>query len=248
MTPLVSQHGRAFYSQGSLPRALGRAHSSWSGASTARAAARAASNLDGRAEIAIGAPQNNTNPVQSGYVEVRSGIDGCMIGLCQGPTIGDGYGLAVASAGDFDADGFDDLIVGVPFRDTALHTGAGSAWVYKHKFFGSPVGATYCHCTGNGSCGNGHGSQGGCHNSVTTGGAAPGGALLEAYGSTSLGADDLRFSDNDGRVAYGPCVVGTLNNIMVGSQVAFQLYYRDSSGPCGQGANLTNAISITFTP
>jgi hypothetical protein len=36
--------------------------------------------------------------------------------------------------------------------------------------------------------------------------------------------------------------------ILSGSTWYFQCWHRDPSGPCGQGANLTNGLGITFTP
>ena len=44
-------------------------------------------------------------------------------------------------------------------------------------------------------------------------------------------------------------VVGLSNGLITaGSTWYFQAWYRDPSGPCTQGANLTNGLGITFTP
>jgi len=59
-----------------------------------------------------------------------------------------------------------------------------------------------------------------------------------------------------GTYQEGPGLLGVLAggpSVTIGSTYGFQAWYRDSSGlvpngPCGQGSNLTNAWSVTFTP
>ena len=54
----------------------------------------------------------------------------------------------------------------------------------------------------------------------------------------------------------GPGIVSTslnfanpLGHIMAGTTYAFQAWYRDpNGGPCGQTANASNALAVTFTP
>ena len=41
------------------------------------------------------------------------------------------YGNTVASAGDVNNDGFDDIIVGSLYADTPLQSSSGMAWVYS---------------------------------------------------------------------------------------------------------------------
>jgi hypothetical protein len=49
-------------------------------------------------------------------------------------------------------------------------------------------------------------------------------------------------------------VVGLSSSLPAGAQIAagetwhFQAWFRDPSGPCGMGSNLTNALRVTFAP
>jgi hypothetical protein len=43
-------------------------------------------------------------------------------------------------------------------------------------------------------------------------------------------------------------VAGTGLLIQAGVTWNFQAWYRNPPGPCGLGANLSNALSVTFTP
>ena len=54
-----------------------------------------------------------------------------------GAAVGDKLGYSVSSAGDFNGDGFDDLIVGAPHADPNGNTDAGSAYVIFGKASGS---------------------------------------------------------------------------------------------------------------
>lgn len=58
-----------------------------------------------------------------------------------------------------------------------------------------------------------------------------------------------------GSTTLGPGIVNTTINtmppafwIVAGQTWIFQKWYRDSFGPCGTGFNLSNAITVTFTP
>jgi hypothetical protein len=53
-----------------------------------------------------------------------------------GAAVGDKLGYSVSSAGDFNGDGFDDLIVGAPDADPNGNTDAGSAYVIFGKASG----------------------------------------------------------------------------------------------------------------
>jgi hypothetical protein len=64
----------------------------------------------------------------------------------------------------------------------------------------------------------------------------------------------LRNAGTAGSFDEGP-IVGYANthfplgaHIAAGSTWLFQSWYRDPSGPCGQFTNLSNAVSVTFTP
>jgi len=104
-------------------------------------------NHDGFADLAVGAPNRDSEgAANSGAVFVYYGsaaglmADGAEV-LVQGAVvassseIGDRFGSALA-AGDIDADGYDDLVVGVPFEDTGGASDTGAIAV----FYGSADG------------------------------------------------------------------------------------------------------------
>ncbi|MFO0561299.1 MAG: FG-GAP-like repeat-containing protein [Polyangiales bacterium] len=72
------------------------------------------------------------------FVGTSSGIGELPARLLDGATAFDSFGFSVASAGDIDADGYDDLIVGSPYATPMGIAGAGSAAV----FLGGSVGIT----------------------------------------------------------------------------------------------------------
>lgn len=88
-------------------------------------------NGDGRAEIAVG----STTPVTfQGEVRLFSGADGSLLASWQGLSAGDGFGISVGDAGDMNADGYPDVIVGAPLVDGPAGTDAGAAYVYSGRF------------------------------------------------------------------------------------------------------------------
>jgi hypothetical protein len=80
-------------------------------------------DADGIPDVIVGSPSGNTACVYSGR-------DGILIHRFEGREAGDRMGVAVACAGDLDADGHDDLLVGA---DQALMGGAGYAVVYSGR-------------------------------------------------------------------------------------------------------------------
>ena len=82
------------------------------------------------------------NPTGEGYARVVSGKDWSVIHTFDGADTGDGLGYAVAAAGDVNADGFVDLIVGAPFTDQNGEN-SGSAWVFS-GCDACLVGTNYC--------------------------------------------------------------------------------------------------------
>jgi hypothetical protein len=99
-------------------------------------------NGDGLADLIIGAPDASPNGREeagsafvifgktSGWSNVDlanlSPGDGFRI---DGAAAGDNAGYSVSSAGDFNGDGFADLIIGAPYADSAGGTNPGSAYV-----------------------------------------------------------------------------------------------------------------------
>ncbi|MFG0316959.1 MAG: integrin alpha, partial [Planctomycetota bacterium JB042] len=69
-------------------------------------------DLDGVTDLVAGAQQ----PTLGGYAEVFSGLGGSVLKLSEATKL-QGFGFAVAGAGDVDGDGFDDVVVGVPNFD-----------------------------------------------------------------------------------------------------------------------------------
>ncbi len=96
-------------------------------------------NADGIPDVAVGAPQwfEVTGPagIGPGSMRLLSGLDGSTLWTAAGIALDDGYGAALAAAGDVDGDGLADVLVGVPGNDAAaldagravLLSGAGGA-------------------------------------------------------------------------------------------------------------------------
>jgi FG-GAP repeat protein len=83
-------------------------------------------NHDGYDDVIIGAPRASpANKWRAGSVYVYSGADGTLLFQWDGMASSEFFGRSVSSAGDVNADGFDDLVFG------AISTGAGSAYVYS---------------------------------------------------------------------------------------------------------------------
>lgn len=76
-------------------------------------------DADGIPDIAVGANFNDTvNGGETGEVFLFSGATGTLIWSAVGDAPGDRLGESVNAAGDFNADGFDDLLIGAPESDT----------------------------------------------------------------------------------------------------------------------------------
>ena len=100
-------------------------------------------NNDGFADLIIGAPQNDSDGADAGLTYVLYG--GSAIGATdlaaltpqqgfaiRGEAAGDYAGYNVFAAGDVNADGFDDMIIGAPYND-AGGADAGAAYVLFGK-------------------------------------------------------------------------------------------------------------------
>jgi hypothetical protein len=71
-------------------------------------------NGDGVPDIAVGAPGNDGAGNNAGRVTVHSGVNGSVLRTWNGQAPLSQFGSAVAAAGDADADGVGDVIVGAP--------------------------------------------------------------------------------------------------------------------------------------
>ncbi len=87
-------------------------------------------NGDGYADIIVGAYGDDNNGVTSGSARVHSGFDGSVLHMFNGDDADDHFGFSVSGAGDVNADGYADLIVGA-FIDEANGFDTGSARVFS---------------------------------------------------------------------------------------------------------------------
>ncbi|MBZ0253212.1 MAG: integrin alpha, partial [Candidatus Methylomirabilis sp.] len=86
-------------------------------------------NGDGFDDVAVGSGEWPTPT--SGKAYVYSGQTGALLWSKTDETPGDGLGLAVASAGDWNGDGRPDVLVGAPLRDGPAGADSGKAYVYS---------------------------------------------------------------------------------------------------------------------
>ena len=98
-------------------------------------------NNDGFADLIVGAWRNGAGGTDAGRAYVFSGQSGDTLNIFTGEAAGDMFGFSVASAGDVDNDGFDDLIVGAYFNDAGGNK-AGRAYIFSGRYFccGDPNG------------------------------------------------------------------------------------------------------------
>lgn len=87
-------------------------------------------NGDGIEDYAASARRDNALRYPSGMVVLYSGADGSVIREYRSARNWDRFGHALASAGDVNGDGFDDLIIGAPDDDFA-GIGTGSVFIYS---------------------------------------------------------------------------------------------------------------------
>ena len=109
-------------------------------------------NDDGFGDVIISAHFDGTNGQNSGAARVFSGIDGSQLFEFFGANPGDRLGETVSGAGDVNADGHADLIVGVPGDDTNGGD-AGAARIYSgadglllREFLGNAPGDEFGEC------------------------------------------------------------------------------------------------------
>ncbi len=86
-------------------------------------------NGDWFADVIVGTPGATHNGPGSGAARIHSGLDGSLLRVLHGDAVGDTFGACVSNAGDIDADGVYDVIVGAPGVDRA-DIDSGSAYVF----------------------------------------------------------------------------------------------------------------------
>ncbi len=100
-------------------------------------------NGDGYGDVIVGAPLYDSGQTDEGsvfvYLGSDDGIEGAYHWRGQGDQEGAQFGAAVAAAGDVNGDGFDDVIIGVPYYDSG-QTDEGIALVYHGSANGMPLG------------------------------------------------------------------------------------------------------------
>jgi hypothetical protein len=88
-------------------------------------------NLDGHADIIAGAPLNDQNGSNAGMARVYSGATGQVLFTFYGDQAGDWFGASVDGVGDFNNDGWPDVIVGAPYGKSAVAGNVGEARVFS---------------------------------------------------------------------------------------------------------------------
>jgi predicted lipoprotein with Yx(FWY)xxD motif len=86
-------------------------------------------NADGYADVIVGAHGDDNNGADSGIARVFSGANGAILYTFNGDSAGDSFGYSVSEAGDVNADGYADVIVGALDDDNNGKANSGSARV-----------------------------------------------------------------------------------------------------------------------
>ncbi|MCP3914396.1 MAG: hypothetical protein GY711_02440 [bacterium] len=87
-------------------------------------------NRDGHDDLIVGAIYDDNTGANTGSARVCSGADGSTLYTFDGDTPDGQFGISVSGAGDVNADGHADLIVGAP-KDDGAGVNSGSATVYS---------------------------------------------------------------------------------------------------------------------
>ncbi len=108
-------------------------------------------NNDGYADVIVGAPFTSHGQENEGvawlYLGTAAGLNLVPAGHVESDDAGAQFGLSVATAGDVNADGYSDVIVGAPLWEDDV-TNEGRAWLYPGSAAGMSASATW-HAEGN---------------------------------------------------------------------------------------------------
>lgn len=176
-------------------------------------------NGDGFADVIVGARGNDTNGIDAGLARVISGADNAVLYTLLGDSASQVFGSVVAGAGDVNADGFSDFVVG-GFGDSTNGTSAGMARVFSgidgttlYTFFGDSAFDVFgLYVTGGGDVdGDGFddimvGASGDDNNGTDSGSVR---VYSGADGSTIYSFDGDSAGD---LLGYGLDIVGDVNN------------------------------------
>jgi hypothetical protein len=95
-------------------------------------------NADGVSDLVVGAPASDVAGTSSGQVAIHfGGEDNLVADMILKGTAGSFFGQSIAPAGDFNHDGYEDLLIGAPFYDLP-DTNAGAVGLY----YGGPAADT----------------------------------------------------------------------------------------------------------
>jgi hypothetical protein len=91
-------------------------------------------NADGIPDFLVGDPlAEGAGKQGQGATFAYSGVDGSLLYRWEGWAAGDNLGSAVAAAGDFNGDGYGDVLAGAPGEDVWPTDGQGSVMVYSGR-------------------------------------------------------------------------------------------------------------------
>lgn len=216
-------------------------------------------NGDGFADVIAGARQNDAGGINAGRTYIFFGgttVNNVPDAVFTGSTAGDNFGQSVASAGDINNDGYEDVIVGAPYNDQP-GSDAGKAYLFTNSqnFVSTPM---------NSFTGEFPGDQFG----VTASDA--GDVNGDGYPDVIVGATDAerayiyfggRLTDNFADVViytvspgdgFGKCVssAGDVNNDGFADVVIGASKHSSTTGAayiCLGGMNMDNVPDIMFT-
>jgi hypothetical protein len=226
-------------------------------------------DFDGADELALGASQYGSgSPTGPGYVELVSGRSGTVLYRKFGDVLGDGFGSALAAAGDLDGNGVADVLAGAP-QNQSGGTFSGQARVFTgYDEVGSPFCAAVPNSTGLPASILGHGSASVAANALLLtvehvrphasgififgNGQTPfpaGNGVL-CLGGSSIQRIALVAADASGRLLLPLDLNGLPAGappILPGATWNFEAYYRDAPAG-GAGFNFSNALAVPFVP
>lgn len=92
-------------------------------------------NGDGYADVIVGAYRATSawGVFRTGSAALFSGLDGSLLHRFDGEGTSDQMGWSVSEAGDVNADGYDDVVVGANLADPGGRYNAGSAYIYSGR-------------------------------------------------------------------------------------------------------------------